>query len=71
FFQVWSQVPWRDPSEKSAQHRVLPGIPQPSPLASCRKTPPPSIGLLFHPRALHTLRLALSVGCEGIRPRFC
>ncbi|KAK1484252.1 hypothetical protein CCUS01_03964 [Colletotrichum cuscutae] len=43
-------MPWRDPSEKSAQHRVLPGIPQPSPLASCRKTPPPSIGLLFHPR---------------------
>ncbi|KAK1482855.1 hypothetical protein CABS01_02591 [Colletotrichum abscissum] len=30
-----------------------------------------SIGLLFHPRALHTLRLALSVGCEGITPRFC
>ncbi|KAK1675989.1 hypothetical protein BDP55DRAFT_662870 [Colletotrichum godetiae] len=33
--------------KKSAQHRVLPGIPQPSPLASCCETPTPPLAFLF------------------------
>ncbi|KAK1535771.1 hypothetical protein CPAR01_09313 [Colletotrichum paranaense] len=47
------------------------GPPQHSSAHSLHAARLPSIGLLFHPRALHTLRLALSVGCEGITPRFC